>query len=291
MNIANSSLYSAILTRRSVRKYIPQPLSREDWEWVDKVIENSKPLVSSNQFHISTMETISDESHLKLLGVYGRLINPPYYLIPSISGDRFLLTDLGFRMQQITVQLWLKRIGTCYIGCLSRESEILGILDLPDKARIGAFLVFGHPSGGIGFQTLASITHLLDGRNHRQPFHKIFYLDSWENPANPPGEIIELMQAARMAPSAVNAQPWRFVLKDRDLFIFVVRNYFKYLLPSNENYCFYDGGICLANLDMALSALNLKGSWQMLDSNKCYISNTPHTHFALAKLSLEKGLN
>jgi len=291
MNIVNSSLYSAIITRRSIRKYIHQPLSREDWEWVNKVIEKIKPLVNSNQFHISTVETISDDGSLNLLGIYGRLINPPYYLVPLISGNKFLLTDLGFRMQQIAVRLWLKGIGTCFIGCLSRESEILGSLMQSGNARIGAFLVFGYPSGGIGFQTLLSIPNWLNGKNHRQPFQKIFYQDSWENPAYPPSDIIDLMQAARMAPSAVNAQPWRFVLKGREIYVYIVRNYFKYLFPSNENYCFYDGGICLANMDMTLSALNLKGSWQMLDPNKCYISNTPHTYSALAKLSLEKGLN
>lgn len=50
------------------------------------------------------------------------------------------------------------------------------------------------------------------GADHRLPPEKLFFSGSFDNPLDVGGDISELMEMVRWAPSAVNKQPWRIVV-------------------------------------------------------------------------------
>jgi len=285
----DSEIYPFILSRRSIRSYDQRQLSSADQARIKIILNNSKSLFPDNQFEIILKSKTKGEDLVEILGAYGRFITPPYYLVPYITGNNNALVDLGYHEEQIAVRLWSKGIGTCFIGCLSRQEKVRQLFQLPAEAQIAVFLVFGYPGVGFGIETITKVTKSIIGIHGRKPIEEVFYLDTFEHPSKPEGLWKKIIEAARLAPSAINAQPWRFLLRNEELYLFVLRNNRKYILPENQDYCFHDSGICMANIDLTLSSLGLQGEWQFINRDLDFNSHYPENLFPLVKLIIKNG--
>jgi nitroreductase len=281
-------LYEAILARRSVRRYDGEPLDEAALAQVREIISGVKPLLPENQFEVFVRDDATSENLVEVLGGYGRFVTPPHYLAAYGLGEDHVLEDQGYRVQQIAVRLAALGIGSCYIGALSREDEVRVRFGLPKDARIGAFLVFGLPSPTLGGRAFNRLMRLAAGASNKLPPERIFFQDTFDSQATPPSELSPLIEAARHAPSAVNAQPWRFLWRHGRLYLFVTRRNRKYGSGPSEQYRFYDGGICMANVALALEALGMEGQWTTLEGSETDIPEHPTDLQPLAKLTMRE---
>jgi len=283
--LVESALYQAILARRSVRRYEKTPLADAVLAQVREVVFTAAPLVSGNDFRVEFHDASADTDLVATLGGYGRIVKPPHYLVPHVSGEAFLLQDLGYRIEQMAVRLAGLGLGSCYIGSLSREAEVRARFGLPADARIGAFLVFGRPSEALGGRFLNSAIRMAAGATRKLPAERIFFQDSFDMPASPPAELAPLIEAARHAPSAVNAQPWRFLWREGCLHLFVRRQNPRYGQGAGAEYRLFDGGICMANVALALEVLGLPGRWEMVEEEDSEVPPHPPDLQPLARLT------
>jgi nitroreductase len=260
----DSQLYQAIMARTSVRRYDREPLTEEKLAAVRDIAAAVRPLVAENEFAVLAQDVQPGEDLVATFGGYGRIISPPHYLVPSITGDRHLLVDAGYRAQQIAVRLVLEEIGTCYVGCIRQDEQLTDRFGLPQGARIGAFLIYGTPSEALGGRLANRLIRSAAGANNKMAAERLFFVDSFDNPCSPPEDLASLIEAGRNAASAANAQPWRFLWQDGILHYFVTAQNRRYG-ESQSEYRFYDGGICMANVSLALEALGMVGMWQMVD--------------------------
>ena len=256
-------LYRAILSRRSVRRYEKRPLEEATLAQVREIISGAKPLIPENQFEVLVRDEATGEDLVTVLGGYGRFYTPPHSLAPYMLGKAHVQEGLGYRTEQIAVRLAALGVGSCYIGALKRESEVRVHFGLPKSARIAAFLVFGRPAMAVGGRTFNTLMRRGLGGHRRFPVERLFFQDTFDSPAVPPSKISPLIEAARSAPSGVNAQPWRFLWCDGRLHLFVTRNNPKYTRAGSQEYGLHDGGICMANVTLALEALGMEGRWVM----------------------------
>jgi nitroreductase len=283
----DSEIYPFILSRHSIRSYDQRLLSSADQAHIKIILNNTKSLLPENKFETILRSKTKREDLVEILGAYGRFITPPYYLVPYITGSNNALVDLGYHAEQIAVRLWSKGIGTCFIGCLSRQEKVRQLFQLPANAQIAAFLVFGHPGVGFGFETITKITKSIIGIRGRKSVEELFYRDTFDYLAKPEGLWEKIIEAGRMAPSAINAQPWRFLLRNEELYLFTLRNNRNYILPENQDYCFHDSGLCMANIDLALSSFGLQSEWQFLKGILDFNSHYPENYYPLAKLNIK----
>jgi len=282
-----NDIYQAILFRRSVRRYAKAKLDDHILAKVQAIVAASRPLCPGNHLEIQFHNVAPDENLVDRLGGYGRIVSPPHYLAPYMIGDVHPLVDLGFRVEQIVVRLTELGIGSCYIGGLGREDEVRERFELPETSRIGAFLAFGYPATSLMGRTFNTAARRIAGATNKLPLERIFYHTTFENPSAPPHELVHLMEAARCAPSAANAQPWRFLWRNDELYLFVQRSNRRYGDGPAADYRYYDGGICMANVALALEAMGTKGQWQMLtQAHPGFPDHLPELE-PLAKLLLE----
>ncbi len=278
-------LYEAILARQSVRRYDQAQLDPEVMAAVDEIVGDARPLVHGNLFH--QIEVDVENEDFSALGGYGRFVTPPHYLVPYIQGDDHLLADLGYRLEQIAVRLARIGVGSCFIGALHREDEVRRRFGLPAGARVAAFLIFGRPATGLVGRGLNTAVHTLSGGGGRMAVNRVFFADSFDQPSSPPAAIEKLVEAGRAAPSAVNAQPWRFLWREGRLHLFVTRENRRY---GGQPYHLHDGGLCMANVALALEALGLSGRWIMYEGMESDIPSHPEDLQPLAWLRLgEEG--
>lgn len=279
-------LYQTILARRSVRRYDRTPLDEPTVAQVRAIVAGVRPLVPSNQFHAVLRELPPGADPVRELGGYGRVVNPPHYLVPYVVGERHALTDLGCRAEQIAVRLAAMGIGSCFIGCLGREEAVRARFGLPEGARIAALLTFGRPSSAAGGRTVNSLMRAAVGAGKKRPIPSIFFSETFDHPALPPQPIAQLIEAARHAPSAVNAQPWRFLWHGGQLHLFVKRHNLSYGPGPSAQYNLHDGGLCMGNVLLALEALGMEGHWVLYEGHEREIPPHPARLVPLARLCL-----
>ena len=255
-----SPAYEALLNRRSVRRYDRHGLSPETLDWVESLGQEAIPMVPGNRYQVFVRRKLLRGDMASLLGAYGRLLNTPHFLVPYIAEGRHALLDLGFRAQQIVIGLLHEGIGSCYLGALSRQPRACRRFGLPEGAAIGAALAFGRPAS-LGGRVVERVVKAALGVSSRMPADQLFYLTDFASPVPPPDDLAALIQAGRWAPSAVNAQPWRFLWRSGRLYLSVRRESQRY--GSRQDYRYYDGGICMANISLAMAALSLRGTWTL----------------------------
>jgi nitroreductase len=283
----DNDFYTTILTRKSVRSYDQHSFNPADMARVELILKNTNPLIPGSKFSVLFKSREKGEDLVSILGAYGRFISPPYYLLPFEIGEEQSFVDLGYQTEQIAVQLWSKGIGSCFIGCLSRQEKVRMDFHLPDNARMAAFLAIGYPSEKFGIDSISKGAKSILGIRNRLALEDICYRDSFQHKFEPEGKWQAILEAARMSPSAVNAQPWRFLFRGNDLFIFSSQDHRKYLLPENRFYTLHDCGICMANMTMAMDSLGHQGKWSLLNESDAREIGLPTNLIPLAKLNIE----
>ncbi len=280
-------LYQAILNRRSVRRYRNEPLSREVLEMVDDIVARARPLFPENRFRVMRRDVVSGEDLIAAMGGYGRVLSPPHYLVAHTMGNQMPLVDLGYRLEQICVQMVQLGISVCFIGSLGRENNVRVRFRLPRGGRAGAFLLFGHAAETVTGRTINAVIRRASGGVTRLKPEEIYFDGSFDRPATPPKHLAKLIEAARRAPSSNNAQPWRFLWRDDTLWLLLHRRNARYgSNPVLQEYRYFDGGICLANLLLSLEALSLPGEISLAGDDDLRTVEVPETLEPLAKVDL-----
>lgn len=277
--LMNKKMYASIQNRRSIRRYRPQPLSSERISQIKKIITQIQPLNPANKLTVSIQNTRKGEDLATLVGGYGKILSPPHYLVPAMTGNAFALTDLGYCVEKLVLHLTSLDIGTCYVGTVGQEEKMRRHFQLAKTARIGALVAFGIPASGAG-RIVNNLIRKGVGATKKRPAEKIFFSESFENPSPPTAELSPLIEAARLAPSAVNAQPWRLLWFKKNLFLFVASRY----AQAKSDYRFYDGGICMGNISVVLQALDRSGRWHFLTGTEPELPPAPNNLHPLARL-------
>ena len=271
-----------ISVRRYAKKEITPDLLEEIQSWNEKVFV----LEQNNTYELKIVKSESGQDLGKVMGAYGRITNPPVYLIPFLSGKKYLLTDCGYRTQQLVIRLSAKGLGTCYLGAITRQDTAREVFDLPAGATLAAFLIFGYPAEHFGGQLVNNFMHHITGANRKLPAEEIFYQEDFRQPQKPPQELSEIIEAARLSPSAVNAQPWRFLWKEGNLYLYLKNFNSKYAQGEAQNYRYYDGGICMGNISMALTSKDIPFSWVMAGETDPDFPACPQELEPLARLTM-----
>lgn len=281
-------LYDAILNRHSVRRYRNVPLNKQILNKIDDIITHITPLIPQNRFAVMRRDVITGEDLIAAMGGYGRILSPPHFLTSYIVGDQYPLVDLGYRMEQIAIQMVQLGISMCFIGSLGRETDVRIRFRLLQNARTAAFLIFGYPAKTVTGRTINAVLRRRQHSNTTLATDRLFYDTSFERPQAPPEHVAKLVNAGRLAPSANNAQPWRFLWHKQHLYVFVREDNPRYgNKTAHQNFRFFDAGTCMGNITMAMKSLDIGGYWTLLAVDEPGIPQHPPSLHPIAKLTFE----
>ena len=164
-------LYSNIFTRRAVRRFSPLENPNEILEWADKLF-----LIGSKT---ETAFKLLDSTQVKGMGA-----KAPHYLAIYSKPEERAVLNAAFMGQQLALMMSSRGIGNCWMGMPSPS------LKEADGLPFVIVLAFGKPEekalrdrvGEFKRKSLAEISDIKDAN--------------------------ELLEAVRLAPSAMNRQPW-----------------------------------------------------------------------------------
>lgn len=243
------NLYEAISVRKSVREFEKREIEEAFVEVLERFTRELQPVFPEIPYEI-VFHDAKEEKPVKK----GRFsVDAPYYISFLSEDTREGQINAGFLMEQIVLFLTCRGIATCYQGNISFSNS--GKREKKELIVVAA----GYP-----------VHYLYRDENSikRIPLAKqcLFKEEASRN-------VMLILKAANLAPSAMNNQPWRFVVYSNRIHVMTQKE----TLISKTIGCskFIDTGIALAHMAIAAEELWLDTEWKISENiqNQNFKSN------------------
>jgi nitroreductase len=244
-------MYNQIAIRRSVRTFSKVPFNNVDVKFIEDMLNKLSKITApfGSNVNLELLNQASGEN--EKIGTYGFVQNAAAFLAGTTVNKLEAIIDYGFIGQLAVLQLLEQGIGSVWLGGTFNRNTVKRSLKTDDL--IPALIAIGHPKDkSLTEQTI----RLLVRASSRKDFGELF-TDASGQPLDASHKYAQVLEALRLAPSGTNRQPWRVVVEDKKLGIFIQRtpNYAKEL---NYDVQGLDMGIALAHLKIALDHFNFK---------------------------------
>ncbi len=225
--------YDAIFVRKSVKSFRADTISDGS---ISQILHFTHYVTNVFGKKSVNFEIWSDKDKDRVSD-YHLSVRAPYYLVLSTDSleDRFV--NLGFVLEQVALYLVTKGFGSCFTG-LHKEKRTANEKGKESReiSRIFAFLAFGIPVDECGNAK----------RQRVLPLENVCVFKEVTEQ-----NISQMIQAAILAPSRLNSQPWRFVVVKNRIHVFCRKERLTFKSSSSEWYHEFDIGMMLANLLVA----------------------------------------
>ncbi len=248
-----------IQARKSVRTYDSQAaldfteLTKE----IERVNQTTGPF--GHKIHVSLVASTEDSSQMKL-GTYGMIKGASNYLVVTIDSNDDCWLDLGFLFEDLILKATALGFGTVWMAGTFSRKHFKAAIDLKDNQLIPIVSPIGLASVRPSFVD----KYVVKSKNHvRKDFNQLFYnsdLSPLElNPSNPIHNALEMV---RLAPSAMNKQPWRVICEGNKYHFFNSLGFAKSKI---------DLGIAIYHFVSSLEAFEIE--YQYLDQPSSQLDN------------------
>ncbi len=253
----------AIKIRKSIRKYEKLSLEPEVISEIKKIISNpcKGPFRNEARFIFIEKSKAQAEENVRL-GTYGFISNAFYFIAGCVEKFEFSEVDYGYCLEKIIIKLTAMGLGTCWVGGTFRRKDFQKLLNLKSNEIIPAITPLGYKAPQKTLRERLGLK-LTDG-SKRHDFSTLFFENDFNNPIiyNPDNPYHIALECVRLAPSAVNKQPWR-VIKSENKYHFYLKREKITGAPKVIDLQKVDMGIALSHFKMAADELNLKGKWHI----------------------------
>jgi hypothetical protein len=254
INTFNKPITEIIKLRNSVRSYENTELSKEVKEKLQTYLDeiNNSEGVFGGKIRIKLVEKDNGDKEIKL-GTYGVIKGAKYYLVVACEKSKYDLEDLGFLFEKVILYCTSLGLGTVWMGGTFNKGNFSKAMQLKENEIQPIISPVGIESGK------KSILSKLMGSNalKRKEFNQIFFNEKFDTPLTyeEAKEYSEVLEMVRIAPSAMNKQPWR-ILKEGN-------NYHIYS-DSKIEMGRIDIGICICHFSLVAKEKGLKGEIKVL---------------------------
>ena len=209
-------IFRLIHTRRSVRTYNDVAVTPEHQE-----------LLQAYMRSIPTPWGITPEFRLLEAEKYGLkspvVTGENWYIAAKLPRTEHAEEAFGYAFETLVLYAWSLGMGTVWLGGTLNRNAFEAAMDLGE----GEFMPCASPVGYPGKKpTLReSLMRKGIGADTRLPFSELFFAGDFSHPLTEGAaeDLREPLEAVRLAPSAVNKQPWRAVVSENAVHFYLRR--------------------------------------------------------------------
>ena len=225
--MSQTALYEAIFKRKSVRDYDPTPLDSNRLEEVTKNLQSLKPIIEGikTEFKIITPDQVSRKLSNKA----------PHYIAAFSEAKGTYKVNIGYMLQQMDLYFSANGLGSCWLGIPQPTREVTDASNL----EFTILMSFGTPKEPL-YRADAS-------EFKRKPLTEITNIQGAD----------ELLEPARLAPSAVNLQNWYFTGTKQAIHAYSTKAGFLRNIVGGSYYP-VNVGIALCHLQLAAGHIGAK---------------------------------
>ena len=199
------SVFDDIRKRRSIRTFDGTPLKSEDEK---KIVAFAAE--AENPFGLPITWKILDAGKGALSTPV--IVGEDKYIAGVMRRAPFAEEAFGFSFEKIVLFAESIGLGTTWIAGTMDRSVFENACELKDGEVMPCISPLGYPAKKMSLRE--SVMRRGVRADSRLPFEEIFFDSSFEKPltVETAGKLSEVLEAVRLAPSAVNKQPWRVVI-------------------------------------------------------------------------------
>lgn len=199
------SMQEYIKQRRSVRTFDGNPLSADD---IEKILEYARGVKNPYDIPI-TWEVLDAKAH----GLNSPVIaGTDTFIAGKMERVPHAEEAFGYAFEKIVLFAQSIGVGTTWIAGTMNRAQFEQAMDLQDGEVMPCVSPLGYPAKKMSLRE----TMMRKGvkADVRIPFEELFFKGSFDTPltAEQAGEDRLALELVRLAPSAVNKQPWRVVI-------------------------------------------------------------------------------
>ncbi len=256
-------MIQVIKQRHSVRTFEKKEIPLDDEKVIQKIVQESmnEPTPFGTPvklYFLRNKDAHSPES--KKVGMYGYVKHVPAYLTGSTLNTKEGLLDFGFVFEKAILELVKRGFGTVWLsGDFDNE-------DLENFAREGHVVPVMAPVGYPGYkQSLKErFLRMKQEASDRKKHEELFGLQDFDTPLEKSHPYYDVLELVRLAPSALNKQPWR-ILVDGDHFHLYLKRTEKFPAQVADSEMI-NMGIAMRHIMIGLAAMNHTGTIQVDDA-------------------------
>lgn len=247
------NLYETIFKRKSVRKYDMTPLDDEILSEIKEYANTVDRLYDNIKTEIHTVK----QDELNILAP----VKAPHYLVMTSENNAGYLTNAGYMLQQVDLFLSSKGIGSCYLGMAQPKKATKKGLEL----EFVMVLALGNPIETVHRTNITEFK--------RKALSEITNIVNND----------QLLEVARLAPSATNSQPWYFTGGEGVIHAYCFKaNLIKALVYDKMNKI--DMGISLCHIGVAAEHF---GKDMVFVQDKAAEDNPPKGYYYIGTVKLK----
>ena len=255
MDIPFSRWYPAITRRRSRRHFDEsRPIETDMLSDLDTVCKRFKPFSNAR----SCLVTEPAESVSRgIVGSYGKMKGAPAFIAFIGNMDSVSVQEeMGYTGEGVILEATALGLNTCWVGGFFRPRKVASLIEIKSNERVLAITPVGYAYSdeSLGEKLMTGF-----GRTHRRlQVSRLVSGVKWDELSQ---WIKTAIQAARLAPSAMNRQPWGFDVEHGSIVI-RIRSHSPELTVSKRLDC----GIAMLHIEVTAMNCGVRGQWQLLKS-------------------------
>ncbi|MGC8935961.1 MAG: nitroreductase family protein [Candidatus Methanomethylicaceae archaeon] len=139
--------FEAIIRRRSVRSYLPDPIPEAV---IKKILEAGRVAPSAGNVQPWHFIIVTDPEKRRALSTsrFAKFLLEPPLVIVGCGNERqspkWYAIDTAIALQNMVIAATAEGLGTCWIGSFE-ENKVKGLLKIPEGYRVVAMLAVGYP--------------------------------------------------------------------------------------------------------------------------------------------------
>lgn len=255
-----------IRRRRSWRSYSNEAVSAEQVGQINSFIESLGPPPFGTALRFALVDAhVPDKKRMP--GTYGVIKGAGNILVGALKHSPMDFEDYGYSFESIILFCTQLGLGTCWMGGTFNRSLFGLKIGIASDEIIPAVSPVGKPLAARSI--LDSLFALSAGSKDRKAFGERFFANNLLSPLDgeQAGKYREALEMVRLAPSAMNKQPWRVVFKDGCFHFFLARTSGYSKIFSEVDLQRIDLGIAMFHFESTARQLHLPGAWQKMDDS------------------------
>lgn len=250
-----SKWYSAIEKRRSRRQFeIARPVSPDLLSQLKSVCTGFRPFPNAR----AELVTESSGKIFKgVIGAFGKVKDAPAFIafIGNMASPH-VQEEVGYTGEGIILEATALGLDTCWVAGFFRPDLAAALVGTAANERVLAVTPIGYASKN---ESLEEKVLTGFGRNHRR--RPLASLTSGLPEKQWPEWVRMSLEAARLAPSAVNRQPWGFHVEPDGITVSVRTPGPEFNVSKR-----LDCGIAMLHIEVAAMTYGFHGEWDFLQA-------------------------
>lgn len=231
-----------VRARRSVRTFEEKPVSQQDLEKLCTFMAKI-----GNPYGLPVEFRLLDGKQQKLSCPV--VVGTDLYVGAKMKKAPHLNEAFGYSFELLVLYAQSLGVGTVWVGGTMDRAAFENAMELAEDEVMPCMSPLGYPAKKMSLRE--SMMRKGVKANERMAFGEVFFDGSFDAPLTPEraGKLCHALEMVRLAPSAVNKQPWRIVLTDKAAHFYLKRS--KGFSGGDIDMQKIDVGIAMCHFDLA----------------------------------------